>query len=62
MMWYLSCDVGNGLTDAIWKLMTEDGIKDAILRSFDRMRDSLARASIPVVEEDCVGECWSMTW
>ena len=57
MKWYLSCDVGNGLTDAIWKLMTEDGLKDAIRRSVDRLRDSLARVSIPVVEEDYAGEC-----
>ena len=56
MKWYLPCDVGNVLTDAIWKVITEDGLKDAILRSVDRTRDSLARASLPVVEEDYAGE------
>ena len=48
--------IGNGLTDAIWKLLTGDGLKDAIRRSVDRVRDSLARACIPVVEEDSAGE------
>ena len=62
MRWYLSCDIGNGLIDAIWRLMTEDGLKDAIRRSVDRLRDSLARARIPVVEEDYAGECWSLSW
>ena len=61
MKWYLSCDVGNGLTDAIWKLMMEDGLKDAIRRSVDRIRDSLARVCIPVVEEDYAGECWFLS-
>ena len=32
--------------------MTGDGLKYAIRRSVDCLRDSLARASIPVVEED----------
>ena len=27
MKWYLPCDVGNGITDAIWKLMMEDLLK-----------------------------------
>ena len=61
MKWYLSCDVENGLIDAIWRWMTEDGLKDAIRRSFDRIRDSLARARIPVVEEDFAGECCSLS-
>ena len=62
MMRYLSCDVGNGITDAIWKLPMGNGFKDAIRRSFDRIRDSLARACIPVVEEDFAGECCSLSW
>ena len=38
--------------------MTGDGLKDAIRRRIvDRLRDSLARACIPVVEEDSAGEC-----
>ena len=56
MMWCPSYDVGNGLTDAIWKLPTGDGLKYAIRRSVDRIRDSLARVCIPVVEEDSAGE------
>ena len=32
--------------------MSEDGLKDAIRRSFDRIRDSFARVRIPVVEEN----------
>ena len=62
MKWYLSCDVGNGLIDAIWRLMLEDGLKDAIRRSVDCIRDSFARARIPVVKEDFAGECWSLSW
>ena len=54
MKWYLSCDIGNGIIDAIWKSITEDGLKDAIRRSVDRIRDSFARTRIPVVEEDFV--------
>ena len=57
MKWYLSCDVKNGLIDAIWKLMSKNGLKDAIRRSVDRMRYSFARARTPVVEEDYAGEC-----
>ena len=57
MKWYSSLDVGNGIIDAIWRLMTGDGLKDAIRRRVDRIRDSLERAYIPVVEEDFVGEC-----
>ena len=38
--------------------MTEYGLKDAIRRSVDRIRDSFAKARIPVVEEDYAGECW----
>ena len=57
MKWYLSCDVGNGLIDAIWMSMTEDGLKDAIRRSVDRIRDSFARTRVPVVDEDFAGEC-----
>ena len=59
MKWYSSCEVGNGLTDAIWGLMMGDGLKYAIRRSVDRVRDSLARACIPVVERDSAGECCS---
>ena len=62
MKWYLSCDIGNGIIDAIWKSMMEDGLKDAIQRSVDRIRDSFARTRIPVVEEDFAGECWSLSW
>ena len=62
MKWYPSCDVGNGIIDAIWKLKSEDGLKDAIIRSVDRVRDSFARARIPAVEEDYTGECWSLSW
>ena len=61
MKWYSSCDVGNGLIDAIWKLKSEDGLKDAIIRSVDRTRDSFARASIPFVQEDFAGECRSLS-
>ena len=61
MKWYLSCDVGNGFIDAIWRLMMGYGLKDAIRRSVDRVRDSLARACIPVVEEDSAGECCSLS-
>ena len=61
MKLYLSCDIGNGLIDAIWRLMLEDGLKDAIRRSVDCIRDSLMRACIPVVEEDSAGECYSLT-
>ena len=57
MKWYLSCDFGNGLTNAIWKFTAGDGLKDAIERSVNRLRDSLARVCIPVVEEDSAGEC-----
>ena len=57
MKWYWPCDFGNGLIDAIWKLMTENRLKDSIIRSVDRIRDSFARARIPVVEEDFAGEC-----
>ena len=61
MKWYWSCDVGNGLIDAIRKLMMGDGLKDAIQGSFDRIRDSFARACIPIVEKDSAGECWSLS-
>ena len=37
--------------------MTENGLKDAIRRSVNHIRDSLARVCIPVVEEDSAGEC-----
>ena len=57
----LYCDIGNGLTDAIWKVMTENGLKDAIRRSVDLIRDSFARACIPVVEEDYIAECRSLS-
>ena len=36
--------------------MTKDGLKDAIRRSVNRIRDSFARARIPVVEEDFIGD------
>ena len=62
MKWYLSCDVGNGLIDAIWRLMMGDGLKDVIRRSVDHIRDSLARACIHVFEEDSAGECCSLSW
>ena len=62
MKWYLSCDIENGFIDAIWKLTSEYGLKYVIRRSFDRIRDSFARARIPVIEEDYVGECWSLSW
>ena len=52
MKWCPSYDVGNGIIDAIWKLLTGDGLKDATRRSVDRLRDSLVRARIPVVGED----------
>ena len=52
-----SSDVGNGLIDAIWRLVSEDGLKDAIRRSVDRIRDSFARTRTPVVEEEYTGEC-----
>ena len=42
--------------------MTEDGLKDAIRRSVDRIRDSFARTRIPVVGEDYAGEYWSLFW
>ena len=48
MKWYLSCDVENGLIDSI-------------RRSVDRIRDSFARAGIPIVEEDFARECWSLS-
>ena len=51
--------MGDGLTDAIWRLMMGDGLKDAIRRSVDRVRDSLARACIHVVERDSAEECYS---
>ena len=70
MKWYLSYDVwnglidsiwrlmmGDGLIDAIWRLMMEDGIKYAIRRSVNCIRDSFARACIPVIEKDFTGEC-----
>ena len=57
IMWCPSCDVGNGLIDAIWRLLMGDGLQDATRRSVDRITDSLARACIPVVEEDSAGEC-----
>ena len=61
MKWYLSRDVGNGLIDSIWRLMMGDGLKDAIRRSVDRVRDSLARACISVVEGDSAGEYCSLS-
>ena len=74
MKWCLSCDIGNGLIDAIWKSMTEYGLidaiwksmteyglKDAIRRSVDRIKDSFARARILVVEEDYAGEHCSLS-
>ena len=57
----MSYDVGNGLIDAIWRLMTEDGLKDAIRTGVNRIIDSFARSCIPVVEEDFVGEYWSLS-
>ena len=42
--------------------MLEDGLKDAIIRNVDRIRDSFARARTLVVEEDYTGECWSLSW
>ena len=50
--WYLSCNVGSGLINNIWRLVSDDGLKDAIRKSVDRIRDSFARARIPVVEKD----------
>ena len=61
MKWYQHCDVENGLTDAIWRVMMGDGLRDAIRRSVDRVRDSLVRACIPVVEGDSAGECCSLS-
>ena len=61
MKWYLSCDVENGLIDSIWRLMMDDGLKYAIRRGVDRIRDSFVRTRIPVVEEDFAGECWSLS-
>ena len=61
MKWYGPYDFGNGLINAIWKLMTENGLKDSIRRSVDRIRDSFARARIPVVEEDFAGEYRSLS-
>ena len=58
---YRQCDSGNGLTYAIWNLLKGDGLKDAICRSVYRIRDSLARACIPVVEENFAGECLSLS-
>ena len=46
----------DGLINSIWKSMTEDGLKDAIRRSVDRIRNSFARTRIPVVQEDFAGE------
>ena len=60
MKWYLSYDVGNGLIDATWMLMLEDGLKDSIRRSVNHIRDSFARARIHVVEEDYAREYWSL--
>ena len=47
---------GMGLLMPIGDCCRGDGLKDAIRRSVDRIRDSLARACIPVVEEDFAGE------
>ena len=38
-----------------------DGLKDVIGRGVNRIRDSFARFCIPVVEEDFIGECWSLS-
>ena len=35
--------------------MTEYGLKDAIRRSVDRIRDSFVRTRIPVAKEDFAG-------
>ena len=51
----------DGIKDAIWKSMIEDGLKDSIQRSVDRIRDSFARTRVPIVEEDFVGGCWSLS-
>ena len=56
MKWHLPCDVGNGLKDSIWRFMMGDGLKDSLRRSVDRIRDSLARTCISVIEEDSAGE------
>ena len=61
MKWYLSCGVGNGLKDAIWRLMAGDGLKDSIQRSVDSVRDSLARVCIPVIGGDSAGEYCSLS-
>ena len=50
-----------GFIDAIWRLMMGDGLKDGIGRSVDRIRDSLARSCIPVVEENFTGEYCSLS-
>ena len=47
---------GMGLQMPFGDCLWEDGLKDAICRSVDRIRDSLARTCIPVVVEDSVGE------
>ena len=61
MQGYWSRDVGHGIIDAMWKLKSEDGLKYAIRRSVDHIRDSFARARILVVEEDYAGEYWSLS-
>ena len=47
---------GMGLQIPFLRLIMGDGLKDAIRRSVDRIRDSLARACIPTVEEDSARE------
>ena len=42
--------------------MTEDGIKDAIRRSVDRIRYSFARTHTSIGEENSAREYWSLSW
>ena len=50
---------GMGLQMPFGDYWQEDGLKDAIWRSVDRIRDSLARTCISVIVEDSAGEAWS---
>ena len=47
---------GMGLQMPFGDCWQEDGLKDAIRMSVDRIRDSLARTCIPVVMKDSAGE------
>ena len=38
------------------------GLRDAIKRNIDFTRYSFVGIPIPVVEEDSVEECWSLSW